>query len=143
MRRIYGAQAPVLGVDAARYGTVDAGHFDAVARARNIDEVIVPYVTFTLDENARIAASELRAETIKQSAHGGENTPLIGAMVNAINPYYDEEEELMAAMHNANLEEVPQYMSLHEREAHMPLYDSTFGDYNELVIQFGPSTRPK
>jgi len=103
----------------------------------NIIEVLVPYTIFRMEEAARLAEADQEVGTgTRKSNPEDESSPLL-KVINTVNPWYDEDDSLLStAAVNDGFELAP-YMSTHEREAHMPVYESTFSDYNELVIQFG------
>merc|ERR1711988_1561385 len=99
--------------------------------AGNVMEVMIPYVTHRLAERARVAEQEAE----RTSKHS-EPSALAG-IINAVNPLYDEDDELMQHTQEVYDFELPPFMSKHEIEAHKPTYTTTFHDYNELVIQYG------
>jgi len=99
----------------------------------NITEVASPWIFYKLDEYQRSSASMENQGTGRAAT---ETTPLTG-VINAVNPWYDEDDEMLQQGAINDGFTLPPYISKHEKEAHMPVYENTFNDYNELVIQFG------
>jgi anoctamin-10/anoctamin-7 len=98
----------------------------------NLIEVAVPYATFKIEEYNNLKA---RSEDIGGGQMQVDETSPLVSVINAINPFYDEDDEMLSRRHDEFV--LPPIMSKHELEAHMPTYETTFSDYNELVIQFG------
>lgn len=100
----------------------------------NIIEVFVPWVSFKVAEQQRAAEDEARR---RAAAGEGANAPegFFASIINSINPWHEPDDHTV--QHFESGYELPGFVSKHEVEAHKPVYESTFGDYNELVIQYG------
>jgi len=77
--------------------------------------------------------------------HERENAPDRGTLeesessglLDKVNPFKDDIDDIDMSHGDVFEFNLPSYMSVHEKQTHMPVYLSTFSDYNELVIMFG------